>query len=46
MEEALDFFARGKIKPTVATRKLDEINDIFDTMKQGGIDGRLVIDYR
>lgn len=46
MEEALDFFARGKIKPTVATRKLDEINDIFDEMKKGAIDGRLVIDYR
>jgi propanol-preferring alcohol dehydrogenase len=43
--EALEFYARGEIHPTVATRKLGEINDIFDEMKHGKIDGRVVISY-
>ena len=45
MVEALDFYARGQIRPTVATRKLDEINEIFDEMARGAIDGRVVIAY-
>jgi len=45
MVEALDFYARGLIHPTVATRKLDEINEIFDEMSRGVIDGRVVIAY-
>ena len=45
MVEALDFYARGQIHPTVATRKLDEINEIFDEMTRGTIDGRIVIAY-
>jgi len=45
MVEALDFYARGQIHPTVATRKLDEINEIFDEMTRGTIDGRIVITY-
>lgn len=46
MAEALDFFARGLIKPTVSTANLDEINDVFARMEAGEIDGRVVIDYR
>jgi propanol-preferring alcohol dehydrogenase len=45
MVEALDFYARGQIHPTVATRKLDEINEIFDEMARGTIAGRIVIAY-
>jgi len=45
MIEALDFYARDLIHPTVATRKLEEINDIFNEMKRGAIDGRMVITY-
>jgi alcohol dehydrogenase, propanol-preferring len=45
MVEALDFYARGQIHPTVATRKLDEINEVFDEMSRGTIDGRIVIAY-
>jgi propanol-preferring alcohol dehydrogenase len=45
MEEALAFYARGEIHPTVSTRSLGEINDIFDEMKHGKIDGRVVIKY-
>jgi propanol-preferring alcohol dehydrogenase len=45
MAEALDFYARGQIHPTVATRELGDINSIFDEMKHGKIDGRVVIQY-
>jgi len=45
MVEALEFFAAGKIHPTVSTRSLDEINEIFDEMEHGAIDGRIVMRY-
>ena len=45
MQEALDFYARGQIHATVATRDLSEINAVFAEMKQGKIDGRIVIKY-
>ncbi|KHL12112.1 propanol-preferring alcohol dehydrogenase [Mumia flava] len=45
MVEALDFYARGLIHPTVSTRELGEINDVFDEMERGAIDGRVVIAY-
>ena len=45
MAEALDFYARGQIHATVSPRKLSEINDVFDAMKHGKIDGRVVITY-
>ena len=46
MVEAIDFFARGLIHPTVHTTALDDINAVFADMEQGRIDGRVVIDYR
>ncbi|MFM9378085.1 alcohol dehydrogenase AdhP [Gordonia sp. VNK21] len=46
MVEAIDFYARGLITPTVATTGLGEINEVFDRMEKGEIDGRMVIDYR
>lgn len=45
MIEALDFYARGEIRPTVAVETLDDINDIFERMEQGRIDGRIVMRY-
>ncbi len=45
MIEALDFYARGKIKPTVAAETLDDINSIFDRMLEGKIDGRIVMKF-
>jgi propanol-preferring alcohol dehydrogenase len=45
LAEALEFYARGQIHPTVATRDLSEINTVFDEMKHGKIDGRVVIKY-
>ncbi len=46
MAEALDFFARGLIHPTVEAARLDDINEVFARMERGEIDGRVVIDYR
>jgi propanol-preferring alcohol dehydrogenase len=46
MAEALDFYARGLIHPTVHTARLEDINDVFARMEAGQIDGRIVIDYR
>ncbi|GBG96449.1 alcohol dehydrogenase AdhP [Lactococcus termiticola] len=45
LAEAFQFGADGKVKPIVATRKLDDINDIIDEMKAGKIEGRMVIDF-
>lgn len=46
LAEALDFYARGLIKPRVTAARLEDVNDIFDRMGRGQIDGRMVIDYR
>ncbi len=45
LEEALEFYAEGKIHPTVSTRKLSEVNAVLDEMKHAKIDGRVVIKY-
>lgn len=45
MIEALEFYHRGKIKPTITERKLDDINEVLDEMRQGKIDGRVVLRY-
>ncbi|MHA7269345.1 alcohol dehydrogenase AdhP [Arthrobacter sp. HLT1-20] len=45
MTEAIDFYARGLIHPTVSTRSLGEINEVLTEMKAGAIDGRVVIAY-
>lgn len=45
MIEALDFYARGEIHPTVTVEPLDSINDIFERMEKGQIDGRIVMKY-
>lgn len=43
LAEAIAFAADGKVKATVAPRKLDEINAIFQEMKDGQIEGRVVL---
>ena len=45
MVEALEFYEAGKIHPTFHTRPLTEINDVFEEMRHGKIEGRVVIDY-
>ena len=46
LQEALDFAAQGKVKATVASERLESINDIFSRMRAGDIQGRVVIDLQ
>jgi alcohol dehydrogenase, propanol-preferring len=46
LQEALDFAGQGKVKATVATARLESINDIFSRMRAGDIQGRMVIDFQ
>jgi propanol-preferring alcohol dehydrogenase len=43
LQEALEFAVEGKVKATVHTAKLEDINTVFDTMKKGEIEGRMVL---
>lgn len=45
LKEALDIAARGKVKAHISVEPLENINDIFDRMEHGKIDGRIVIDF-
>ena len=45
MVEAIDFYSRGKVRPRIHPRRLGDINDIFEEMRGGHIDGRVVIEY-
>ncbi|VEJ20307.1 alcohol dehydrogenase AdhP [Neisseria animaloris] len=46
LEEAFQFGAEGIVVPVVQTRTLDETNDIFQEMRDGKIQGRMVIDMK
>ncbi|TKT90299.1 alcohol dehydrogenase AdhP [Dyadobacter frigoris] len=43
LQEAVEFALDGKVKATVHTAKLEDINSVFDKMKAGKIDGRVVM---
>ncbi|SDF65239.1 alcohol dehydrogenase, propanol-preferring [Onishia taeanensis] len=44
LQESLDFAGDGKVKATVSTDKLENINDVFQRMIEGQIEGRVVLD--
>jgi len=44
LQESLTFAAEGKVKATVATERLDNINEVFTRMHRGDIEGRIVLD--
>src|SRR5690348_9265773 len=44
LQESLDFAAQGKVKATVSTDKLENINDVFQRLHEGRIEGRVVLD--
>lgn len=44
LQEALDFAAAGKVAATVTTDRLENINQVFDRMRAGTIEGRVVLD--
>ncbi|MBF4563283.1 hypothetical protein ITJ43_14205 [Microbacterium sp. VKM Ac-2870] len=43
MIEAFDFYARGAIDFTMPVQSVEDINDEFERMKKGKIDGRIVL---
>ena len=43
LEEALAFAAEGKVKATIETLPLGSINDVFDRLKSGKVNGRVVL---
>jgi len=45
LQESLNMAAAGKVKATVTAEPLENINDIFERMRAGKIEGRIVIDY-
>ena len=44
LQESLDFAAQGKVAATVASDRLENINQIFEKMHKGQIEGRIVLD--
>ena len=43
LQEALQFAGDGKVKATVAVEPLENVNDIFQRMHKGQIEGRIVM---
>jgi alcohol dehydrogenase, propanol-preferring len=44
LAEALAFAAEGKVRSTFTTDRLENVNGIFDRMRAGTIDGRIVME--
>jgi propanol-preferring alcohol dehydrogenase len=45
LDEAIAFAAEGKVHAEIAKAPLGDINKVFDQMKSGKIDGRMVLDF-
>jgi propanol-preferring alcohol dehydrogenase len=43
LEEALSFAAEGKVKAIIETQPLESINDVFQRLKAGKVNGRVVL---
>jgi propanol-preferring alcohol dehydrogenase len=44
LQEALAFAGEGKVKATVSTERLENVNAVFARMRRGEIEGRIVLD--
>jgi len=45
LKESLEFATAGKVRAIVKAGPLENINDIFDRVRTGRIEGRIVVDY-
>jgi len=45
MREALQIAANAGIAPHIETRPLESINDVFNELEVGAIQGRIVLDF-
>ncbi|MFB5661104.1 alcohol dehydrogenase AdhP [Alteribacillus sp. HJP-4] len=43
LQECLNLAAQGKIKTMIETKELEDINEVFESMENGEINGRVVI---
>lgn len=43
LQEALDFGAQGKVKSEVEIQPLDQVNDVIERLKNGNVNGRVVL---
>lgn len=43
LEEALSFAAEGKVKAIIERQPLESINDVFQRLKTGKVNGRAVL---
>jgi alcohol dehydrogenase, propanol-preferring len=43
LEEALEFAAEGKVKATIETLPLESVNAVFDRLRTGKVNGRVVL---
>ncbi|PKD16265.1 alcohol dehydrogenase [Salegentibacter salinarum] len=46
LQEAIDFAVEGKVHTTAHKVKLEDVNKVFEDMKQNKIEGRMVIDMQ
>ena len=45
LQEAIEFAQTGRVKAHVsAAVKLEQVNEVFDKMRKGQIEGRMVLD--
>jgi propanol-preferring alcohol dehydrogenase len=44
LAEALAFAAEGKVRPRIHHAALQDINGVFEALKTGRVDGRMVLD--
>ncbi|KAI4103273.1 MAG: hypothetical protein L6R37_003901 [Teloschistes peruensis] len=44
--EVLDFAARGVVNTVIRTEKLDKLTEVFQEMKEGKLNGRVVMDMQ
>jgi len=45
LQESLTLAGDGAVKATVRTARLEDINDVFEQMRAGRIEGRVVLDF-
>jgi propanol-preferring alcohol dehydrogenase len=43
LEEALEFAVDGNVKATIETLALESINDVFNRLRTGQVNGRVVL---
>jgi propanol-preferring alcohol dehydrogenase len=44
LRECLAFAAEGKVRANVSTEPLENVNDVFDRLQQGRVEGRIVLE--